>query len=215
MFRDYDTSTALTRTMTPMQLGRALHFLGLDVGSEDCRLLAKKFADPVTKYVNYAALCESIDPMFQASAPVKDLTQQSGEEDAGPPPKIGDFVKPAQRCDWDAISTPIAKSSGDSAALETLMARIRHLVLVNRIRLKGFFEDFDPLRIFTLPELEKRPLVRVPPQEIFLVPKPGFGDWSSATEEMRENYEHGMRALRRTVLERSLQLKPEFLAFDK
>ncbi|VDL91916.1 unnamed protein product [Schistocephalus solidus] len=272
MFRDYDTSTALTRTMTPLQLGRALHFLQLDVGSEDCRLLAKKFADPVTKYVNYAALCEAIDPMFQASALVRDVTQEIAE-DAGPPPKIGDFVKPAQRCDWDAISTPIAMSSGDSVDLETLMARLRHLVLVNRIRLKGFFEDFDPLRsgritksqfmrglsnasisriglhdltpaqcnklfekykssedpktvrwldfvndvdtIFTLPELEKQPLARVPPQEIFLVPKPGCGDWSSATEEMRENYEHGMRALRRCVMERSLQLKPEFLAFDK
>nr|VZI49794.1 unnamed protein product [Spirometra erinaceieuropaei] len=272
IFRDYDTSTALTRTMTPMQMSRALHFLRLNVGSEDCRLLAKKFADPVTKYVNYAALCEAIDPMFQASAPVRDATHEI-EGDAGPPPKIGDFVKPAQRCDWDAVSTPIAKSCGDSADLETLMARIRHLVLVNRIRLKGFFEDFDPLRsgritkdqfmralsnasinriglhdltpaqcnkllenyissedpktvrwldfvndvdtVFTLPELEKRPLVRVPPQETFLVPKPGMGDWSSATEEMRENYEHGMRALRRCVLERSLQLKPEFLAFDK
>lgn len=35
---------------------------------------------------------------------------------------------------------------GDYVPVEMLMKRIRHLVLVNRIQLKTFFEDFDSLR---------------------------------------------------------------------
>uniref|UniRef100_A0A5K4FDT6 EF-hand domain-containing protein n=1 Tax=Schistosoma mansoni TaxID=6183 RepID=A0A5K4FDT6_SCHMA len=81
--------------------------------------------------------------------------------------------------------------------------------MVNWIK---FVNDVET--VFTLPELEKQPLTRVLPQETFIQPKPGTADWSSATEEMKQNYENGMRILRQKVNERRLELTPDFAAFD-
>lgn len=58
-------------------------------------------------------------------------------------------------------------------------------------------------------------MVRVLPQETFLQPKPGTADWSSVSDEIRENYERSMATLRRKILERRMLLLPDFEAFDK
>ncbi|KAH8865735.1 EF Hand type [Schistosoma japonicum] len=81
--------------------------------------------------------------------------------------------------------------------------------MVNWIK---FVYDIDT--VFTLPGLEKQPLTRVLPQELFIQPKRGTANWLTATEEMRQNYENAMTALRQKVNERQLVLTPDFVAFD-
>ncbi|CAH8590233.1 unnamed protein product [Schistosoma turkestanicum] len=82
----------------------------------------------------------------------------------------------------------------------------------NMVNWMKFVNDVES--VYTLPELEKQPLTRVPPQETFIQPKPGTIDWSTATEEMKQNYENAMAILRRRVNERRLVLTPDFAAFD-
>lgn len=66
-----------------------------------------------------------------------------------------------------------------------------------------------------MPDLEKHPEARIPRSEIHLIPTPGTGDWSLATDEMKEKYERGMQLFRRKVGERRMLIKPDFAAFDK
>lgn len=136
--------TGLTKVVTSQQLARLLSFLRLDISSEDCHRLARKFADPVTKQVNYAALCEAIDPLYVAADTVKQIFETPPLP--APIPSTGEVPSTPDRASWNALSTPHAVSSGDSVVTEVLMSRIRHLVLVNRIQLKKYFEDFDNLR---------------------------------------------------------------------
>ncbi|EUB61491.1 hypothetical protein EGR_03555 [Echinococcus granulosus] len=270
-FRDYDASTSLSRKITPSQLARLLHFLKLEVSPEECRLLSLKFADPTANYVNYAALCEAIDPFYKAAAPVPQAIEDPPP--LPPKPKFGEAPKTPQGTDWSALSTPMTTSAGDKVPVDLLMTRIRHIVLVNRIQLNGFFEDFDPLHsgrvsrsqfaralsgagvtriglhdltpvqldkladayvwpndasrvdwrkfvydvntVFTLPEIEQNPRCRVLPLSVHVVPKPGTGNWDSATDEMKDRYECAMQNLRRSLLERRVDMKPEFKAFAK
>ncbi|KAF7232407.1 hypothetical protein EG68_10407 [Paragonimus skrjabini miyazakii] len=83
----------------------------------------------------------------------------------------------------------------------------------NMVNWMKFVNDIDS--VFTLPKLEKQPLTRVLPQETYKQPKPGTVDWSTASEEMQENYENSMSILRRKIQERRMLLLPDFLAFDK
>ncbi len=69
--------------------------------------------------------------------------------------------------------------------------------------------------VFTIPEIEQHPRCQVQPSSIFVIPKPGTGDWSQATDEMRDRCERGMQHIRRNTMERRIDLKPEFMAFDK
>ncbi|VEL35084.1 unnamed protein product [Protopolystoma xenopodis] len=63
-------------------------------------------------------------------------------------PEIGNSlaIKRNQRQNWDLIVLPRISTAGDKWDIETLMSYIRHIVLINRISLKPFFEDFDQLR---------------------------------------------------------------------
>ncbi len=121
-----------------------LHFLNLEVTPEECRRLARKFVDPVSDNVNYAAFCEAIDPFYKAAAPVKQVMEDPLPLDHKP--KLGEAPKENTRTNWDAMTVPNAVCSGDNIEPDVLMSRLRHLVLVNRIQLKKFFEDFDVLR---------------------------------------------------------------------
>ncbi|TNN07355.1 EF Hand type protein [Schistosoma japonicum] len=71
--------------------------------------------------------------------------------------------------------------------------------MVNWIK---FVYDIDT--VFTLPGLEKQPLTRVLPQELFIQPKRGTANWLTATEEMRQNYENAYDCLK----------TKNFVAFD-
>ncbi|CAH8602990.1 unnamed protein product [Dicrocoelium dendriticum] len=277
-FRDFDWGTGVTQIISASQFARVLHFLGLTVGTEDCKRLCRKFADPTTGEVNYPAFCQAVDDGFIAqrcpSAKENDPNVLSPVEDQAPP-DIGDSKcgKRTTRRDWLTNCEYSLRTAGDQLPLEALLDRIRHIVLTNRLQLKPWFNDFDKLRcgfvtrsqfarclsssgisrqhlhdltpsqldvlsehysspsdphmvnwvkfvedidsVFTLPQLEKHPLVRVMPQETFVQPKPGTADWSSATEEMLEHYESSMATLRRKVQERRMLLLPDFVAFDK
>ena len=69
--------------------------------------------------------------------------------------------------------------------------------------------------VFTQLDLEKKPTQRVPPLEIFRVPKPGTVDWTFASEEHREFYNQIMDRLRARVNQRRVLVKPVFQDFDK
>nr|XP_002123656.3 uncharacterized protein LOC100183292 [Ciona intestinalis] len=124
-FKDYDRGVAYTRNVTKSQFARILHFLSLDVSEEDLKLLCRKFEEPTSQDVNYPAFCQAIDQEFNhytvdASKPIP------GTEYVPPPP--------AAVIDTSHIN------------MNELIQRIQHHVLVNRIRVGEFFEDFDPLR---------------------------------------------------------------------
>lgn len=69
--------------------------------------------------------------------------------------------------------------------------------------------------MFTQPNLEKDPEIRVPAQEIFRVPKPGTVDWNCATEDHRSLYDATMDRLRQRAEQRRVLAKPVFQDFDK
>lgn len=102
--------------MTQNQFARTLHFLSLNVSPEDVKLLGKKFQDQETGDVNYPALVQCIDETF---------TGQIVEAESEP--------KEDTR-DWKVLVTPLVRSVGDDVTFDELMARIRHVVLVRRLR---------------------------------------------------------------------------------
>lgn len=253
-FKDYDRGIAYTRVVTPVQFGRILHFLSLNVAPEDLKLLLRKFEDPATGDVNYPAFVQAVDQEFVGhTMDDADLSQKG-------------------RTNTTVPEVP-ATSADSNVSYEDLMARIRHIVLVNRLRVSEFFEDYDPLRsgsisktqfrrglgllglsklgshdmqegqfqvlidayqnpakedqvlwtkflwdietVFTQPNLEKVPEVRVPPQEIFRVPKPGTVDWNNASTDHVNLFEDTMDRLRQRTNQRRVLAKPVFQDFDR
>ena len=124
-FKDYDRGVAYTRNVTKTQFGRILHFLSLDVSKEELRLICLKFEEPNSGDVNYPAFCQAIDQEFNHYA-----------IDAPLPVPSSTYVPP----------TPIPSINTSHVDLDEVMARIRHFVLVNRLRVTEYFEDFDQLR---------------------------------------------------------------------
>ena len=68
--------------------------------------------------------------------------------------------------------------------------------------------------VFTQPNLEKTPEHRVPPSEIFRVPKPGTVDWRHASDEHKQLVEETLARLRERADRRRVLLKPQFQDFD-
>ncbi|KAK7507459.1 hypothetical protein BaRGS_00001394 [Batillaria attramentaria] len=124
-FKDYDRSKAYSRVVTPLQFGRILHFLGMNVNPEDLKLLLAKFQDPATGDVNYPAFVQAVDEEFVGHT-MDDVS-------------IADETRTNQ-------GVPERQIPDVAVSFEDLMARIRHIVLVNRYRVIEFFQDFDPLR---------------------------------------------------------------------
>lgn len=126
-FKDYDRGIAYTRVVTPTQFGRILHFLSLNVAAEDLKLLLRKFEDPATGDVNYPAFVQAVDQEF-----------------------VGHTMDDADLSQKGRTNTPVKErvvtAADSNVSYEDLMARIRHIVLTNRLRVAEFFEDFDPLR---------------------------------------------------------------------
>ena len=124
-FKDYDRGVAYTRNVTKSQFARVLHTLNLSVAEEDLRLLCLKFEEPISGYVNYPAFCQAVDEQF------KHYTV-----DAPYPVPSKDYIPPS----------PPRQIDTSHVDLNEVIARIRHHVLVNRLRVKEYFEDFDSLR---------------------------------------------------------------------
>ena len=125
VFKDFDRGVAYTRNVTKLQFGRVLHVLGLTVDKEELLLLLRKFELPESGDINYPAFCQAVDQEFHhytidAPEPVPSTTYVPPL----PPPSI----------DTSHVN------------FTAMMGRIRHFVLVNRLRVIEFFEDFDSLR---------------------------------------------------------------------
>ena len=71
------------------------------------------------------------------------------------------------------------------------------------------------LTVFTQAGLEKMPTHSVPPQEMFLVPKPGTLDWSFATDDQKQMVDNVMERLRQRASQRRILAKPVFQDFDR
>lgn len=247
-FKDYDRGIAYTRNVTKSQFARILHFLSLAVGEEDTGLLCRKFEEPISGDVNYPAFCQAVDQEFRHYT-----------VDAATQPPSSEYVATAQ-------SPRISTAHVD---LKTLLARIRHHALVNRIRVIEFFQDFDPLRsgsiskaifqrglnsmgitsiradqlkalcdlyedpkksdcvlwtnflvdiesVFTQPNLEKHPTLKVPPFETFHLPNEGCcTNWNGLSEEVRAQYDEALFRMFSRSQQRRLLAKPIFQDFDR
>jgi len=121
-FKDFDRSTGYTRGVTKPQFSRMLHFLSLNLQPKQMDLICRKFEDPVGGDVNYPAFIQAIDTEYVGNAAIKEEQKESAPPPS--PPKID-------------LST---------VDLDELLCRIKHDVLVNRLRVEEYFQDFDPLR---------------------------------------------------------------------
>lgn len=258
-FKDFDRSKGYSRVITPTQFGRILHFLSLNVAPEDLKLLCRKFADAATGDVNYPAFVQTVDKEFvnYTQSLQREPTTMKAPSDSGyASPELLTFTQPAD------------------ISLDDLLARIRHHILTNRLRVCEYFQDFDPLRsgsipksqfrrglsdlglsalglhnlsenqykllcttyqdpkmadkvlwrqfmgdlesVFTQPQdLEKIPSHKVPPQEIYRVPKPGTMNWDFASDEHKNFLFEIMERLRQRANQRRVLPKPTFQDFDK
>ncbi|BFZ03633.1 hypothetical protein BsWGS_06672 [Bradybaena similaris] len=128
-FKDYDRSKAYTRVITPSQFCRILHFVGLNINNEDLRLVLDKFQDPTTGDVNYPAFVQAIDREYVAHT-MDDVDNNETE------------IKKVKA----DTSNDVKLAESAPVMFEELMARIRHIVLVNRFRVSEYFQDYDALR---------------------------------------------------------------------
>lgn len=123
-FKDYDRSQAYSRVVTPLQFGRILHFLGMNVAPEDLKLLVAKFQDPTVGDVNYPAFVQAVDQEFVGhtmdDVPIYDESRSNEMYQDKLPELVVSF--------------------------DDLMARIRHIALTSRLRILDCFLDFDTLR---------------------------------------------------------------------
>ncbi|CAF3527653.1 unnamed protein product [Rotaria socialis] len=134
-FKPFDRSKAFTRTCTKHQFGRVLRTLDLIPSPYDFNILCKKFEDRESGDINYALFCQMIEQDFVA------IKVEPEEE----------FTFARARMEEEQKREKlIIKIDTSNVNLKDLMGRIRHHVLINRIRVKEFFEDFDPLRLGTI-----------------------------------------------------------------
>ncbi|KAL9961377.1 hypothetical protein ACROYT_G030301 [Oculina patagonica] len=125
-FKDFDRSKGYTRGVTKPQFARMLHFLSINVQPQDLALLCKKFEYPVGGDINYSAFIQSIDSEYTGTATT-----------------ISDFAKKDKSASESGAPRPLDLSTVDR---QELIDRIKHYVLVNRLRVEEYFQDFDPLR---------------------------------------------------------------------
>ncbi|CAF0920343.1 unnamed protein product [Adineta ricciae] len=134
-FKPYDRSKAFTRACTKHQFGRVLRTLDLIPSPHDFNILCKKFEDRETGDINYALFCQMTEQDFVA------IKIESEEE----------YPCDRARADEEQKREKlIVQIDTSNVNMNDLMGRIRHHVLINRIRVKEFFEDFDPLRLGTV-----------------------------------------------------------------
>ena len=125
-----------TRGITKTQFSRMLHMVGLNIAHDDLEILCQKFEYPTNGDINYPAFVQAIDAEYcgRATAPITKgknsadvSSKKEGNESTNESPDIS------------------------SVDVDELLGRIRHHVLVNRIRVEEFFQDFDPLRHGSIP----------------------------------------------------------------
>ena len=125
-FKDFDRGFGYTRGTTKTQFSRMLHMVGLNMSQCDLELICRKFEYPDSGDVNYPAFIQAIDSEYCGRAPVTG--------------------------DWNTTKLPAKEEEKDDTPdislvnVDELIKLVCHDVLVNRIRVQEFFQDFDPLR---------------------------------------------------------------------
>lgn len=135
-FKIFDRSKAFTRLCTKHQFGRVLRTVDLIPSPFDFNILCKKFEDRLSGDINYALFCQIVEQDFTAIKIDDEIEQNYGQARS---------IKSTNQ-----ISSIDVVPSNSKENFNDLMGRIRHHVLINRIRVKEFFEDFDPLRLGTI-----------------------------------------------------------------
>ncbi|GCB74667.1 hypothetical protein scyTo_0003758 [Scyliorhinus torazame] len=256
-YRDFCNNVTYRRLLTKTQFERGLDYLGLSVEPMDFKLLCKRFEDPVTGEINYVAFSQAVDKEYSG------FTVDSVESE---PP--AEDTTPSQEQQLIGFTQP-ATADDNNVDLGELMSRMRHHILVNRVRTVDFIEDFDALHsgriaipvfrrtlsmigfkpelsdaqfralvecyedptmpdhviwtnftkdidsVFTLPELEKKPNVNVPPLETYQLPKVGTVDADILDPTDRAQFESLICRLKERIIHRHLETYPVFRDFDR
>jgi len=124
-FKDFDRGNCYTRGITKTQFSRMLHMVGLEMTESDLEVICRKFEYKDSGDVNYPAFIQAIDMEYTATADLKEISGQTMLDN-----------EKKEECTVDTSSVDVFE----------LISRIRHHVLVNRIRVEEYFQDFDPLR---------------------------------------------------------------------
>eukprot|EP00106_Octopus_bimaculoides_P000016 XP_014767458.1 PREDICTED: uncharacterized protein LOC106867177 [Octopus bimaculoides] len=119
-FKDYDRGVGYTKSITKNQFARVMHFVKLELTDRQLRLLVKKFGNE-NGDINYPLYVQTVDPDFKAHF-------------------IGDVILP------DQAKVEVKKAEKSNLTFDEVMARIRHVVFVNRLQVGQNFEDYDPLK---------------------------------------------------------------------
>ncbi|CAI9726336.1 Hypothetical predicted protein [Octopus vulgaris] len=119
-FKDYDRGVGYTKSITKNQFARVMHFVQLELTDRQLRLLVKKFGNE-NGDINYPLYVQTVDPDFKAHF-------------------IGDVILP------DQAKVEVKKAERSNLTFDEVMARIRHVVFVNRLQVGQNFEDYDPLK---------------------------------------------------------------------
>ncbi|XP_007897754.1 uncharacterized protein LOC103182503 [Callorhinchus milii] len=86
-------------------------------------------------------------------------------------------------------------------------------LLPDHILWHKFSKDMD--LVFTIPELEKKPKLKLPPQEDFQLPKVGATDADNLEVQQRELFEATMCRFKQRISHRNLLTYQDFADFDK
>lgn len=73
------------------------------------------------------------------------------------------------------------------------------------------------MQVFTTKELEKWPELRVEPAppDVMDIPRRGQAVWMEVEPQVRDLCEETLEKLRKKIVQRRLNLKPEFKSYDK
>lgn len=108
--------------------------VGLNIQHSDLEILCQKFEYPTSGDINYPAFVQSIDAEYCGRAPAVSSGRNIASKDKS-----------------DGGQSSDESPDISSVDVDELLKRIRHHVLVNRIRVEEFFQDFDPLRHGSIP----------------------------------------------------------------
>lgn len=115
--------------------------VGLNIAHNDLEILCQKFEYPTNGDINYPAFVQSIDPEYCGRATAAPVSNGGNSSSSGV----------SSKKKGGGVSTKEETLDISSVDVDELLGRIRHHVLVNRIRVEEFFQDFDPLRHGSIP----------------------------------------------------------------
>ncbi|XP_043281125.1 uncharacterized protein [Venturia canescens] len=154
-FQDYELVSKNAGTVTLAHFGRILKFVGIAMAAEEFSLLVKRFAkDGYT--VNYVAFIKAVDEAqnYMDQHGILDLGGDILDQFPGriitaelpklPRPEVGK-IPPSRVFGKQTIFHPALDEKRDLMPLREVIYRIQRHIFERRIRINGFFEDYDAL----------------------------------------------------------------------